>query len=116
VKSRSTQRPQAPGSLTRYVRELRGRAGRHIRFGLVPRRPVIEIWAHRGAGEACLVCGESVLANEFEIEVCFDRDPLLGEETPAYRFHHLCYSVWAAERVRLRGIGHRLPPSVSRPE
>ena len=102
MKSGSTQRPQTPGSLARYVRELRARAGRHIRFGLVPRRPVIEIWAHRGAGEACLVCGESVLANEFEIEVCFDPDPLLGEETPSYRFHHLCYSVWAAERVRMR--------------
>jgi hypothetical protein len=102
VKSGSTQKPQAPGSLARYVRELRGKAARHIRFGMVPRRSVIEIWAHRGCGEACLVCGESVLANEFEIEVCFEPDPLLGEETPAYRFHHLCYSVWAAERVRLR--------------
>lgn len=97
-----SQKRQSPGGLARYVRELRGKAGRHIRCGLVPRRAVIEIWAHRGCGETCLVCGEPVLASEFEIEVCFEADPLLGEETPAYRFHHLCYSVWAAERTRTR--------------
>lgn len=80
-----------------YLKELRARARRYRRYGLLPDSRVATVHTHRGSSLQCVICGEPILATEPEIVIEGEFDAELVDEMPLYRLHHLCHVIWMTE-------------------
>jgi hypothetical protein len=64
------------------------KAVHNIGVGLLPAISQTRVWAGRGSGECCDLCGRVIRITEVEIEL----DAEDGARIP--RFHSACHSLW----------------------
>jgi hypothetical protein len=79
---------------------IRALARQVLQAGTLPRRDPDRTWGGRGAGLACIVCGELIPVTDTEYELQFSA----GSTPPRLdRFHlHLrCFSAWEMERTKV---------------
>jgi hypothetical protein len=97
--SRFSPKKSFPQELMGYLQDLRSRAQRYRRYGLLPEGRAVRLHAHRGSGLRCIICGEAVLPTEPEIVLDYEPDVELAPEIPEFRFHHLCHVIWLTENT-----------------
>ncbi len=84
-------------SLTQKELELRALAGDRIDKKILPAEIPPNVWAGRGHGEPCSLCGQPVDPGEIEYEL------RLADER-WFRFHLRCHAMWQMELTRRLGI------------
>jgi hypothetical protein len=78
---------------------LRERVREAIEGGRLPGQRPPRMWAGRGTGAACAICGEQIRGNELEYEFEHAR---AGDAHVDLHVHLQCCSAWDLERNALR--------------
>lgn len=73
--------------LTQDERALYSSAQKGVELGTLPRVAPRFIWAGRGGGEPCSLCGKALEPGEIEYE-------LQDSANHAFRFHLRCHAIW----------------------
>ena len=84
--------------LTQHELELKSTAVDLIRRQLLPAEAPKSIWAGRGSGEPCSLCGKAIDRTEVEYEFEAPGD---DRTRGPFRFHLRCHALWQLEVARL---------------
>ena len=68
--------------------------------GKLPDRCAERTWAGRGCGAPCVICGQSIHADELEYELEFVTGTS-GKQPARYHVHNGCFWAWECERRKL---------------
>lgn len=82
-------------------KRLRQKIRNVIEAGTLPDRRPERMWGGPGSGVVCALCGETVTADQTELELEF-----VANEQDGYLVHHAhvgCFSLWEAERENRPG-------------
>jgi len=80
--------------LTQLELELKALAAERINRKLLPAQLPKTLWAGRGSGEPCSLCGRAIDRNETEYEL--EALPAIGANG-IVRLHVRCHGVWPIE-------------------
>ena len=84
--------------LTQHELELERTALDLVRRQLLPTEIPKSIWAFRGTGKPCSLCGQVIDPVEMEYEL---EAPVGGGAASTFRFHLRCHALWQLEVARL---------------
>jgi hypothetical protein len=94
--------------LTQHELELRKAALERIERGMLPRHIPATVWAGRGSGQPCSLCGLAIGLAEMEYELAGFNASSAAEHT--VRFHLRCHALWQLELASLSSPTERAPP------